>query len=292
MYIGRFAPSPTGSLHLGSLLTALASWCDVRAAQGKWLLRIEDIDTPRIQQGAVEHILRSLEYYGLYWDDEVSYQSQRISYYQQALDILQQKQLIFWCTCSRSQLAQTGSAIYTGHCRTQQQFRANAAARLAVPQPSFLIHFNDGVFGSQYEDISQTVGDFPLYRRDGIFTYQLAVVVDDALQGVTHIVRGADLLDNTARQIYLQRCLNYQTPSYSHIPLIVTAKGEKLSKQTGATALAFSNPSPILWQLLVLLGQNPPKSLQSNSKEDILDWAINNWDLTRIPATLKLITDN
>lgn len=292
MYIGRFAPSPTGALHLGSLLTALASWCDARAAQGKWLLRIEDIDTPRIQQGAVEHILHSLEHYGLYWDDEVSYQSQRTTYYQQALDILQHKQLIFWCTCSRSQLAQTGSAIYTGQCRTQQQFKANAAARLAVPQPNCLIQFNDGVFGAQYEDISQTVGDFPLYRRDSIFTYQLAVVVDDALQGITHIVRGADLLDNTARQIYLQRCLDYQTPFYSHIPLIVTSKGEKLSKQTGAKALDFTNPSATLWQLLVLLGQNPPKPLQYEAKEDILTWAINHWDLSNIPATLKLITDN
>lgn len=292
MYIGRFAPSPTGALHLGSLLTALASWCDARAAGGKWLLRIEDIDTPRIQQGAVEHILRSLEHYGLLWDDDVVYQSQRTQHYQHALNTLQQQQQIFWCTCTRSQLAQTGSVIYTGHCRTHTQFRPHASVRLAVPPQATVICFNDGIFGIQQEDISQSVGDFVIYRRDALFAYQLAVVVDDALQGVTHVVRGADLLDNTARQIYLQHCLGYTTPRYAHIPLIVTAQGEKLSKQTGAQALAFNNPSPILWQLLVLLGQKPPKTLQYHSKEDILNWAIKHWHLSYVPATLKLITDN
>lgn len=288
MYIGRFAPSPTGALHLGSLLTALASWCDARAAGGKWLLRIEDIDTPRIQQGAIEHILRSLEYYGLLWDDDVVYQSQRTQHYQHALNTLQQQQQVFWCTCTRSQL---GSAIYTGHCRVHHQFRPHASIRLAVPQAT-VIGFNDGVFGAQQEDISQSVGDFVIYRRDALFAYQLAVVVDDALQGVTHVVRGADLLDNTARQIYLQQCLRYITPHYTHIPLIVNTQGEKLSKQTGAQALTFNNPSPILWQLLVLLGQHPPKTLQYYPKEDILNWAIKHWHLSYVPATLKLITDN
>lgn len=291
MYIGRFAPSPTGALHLGSLLTALASWCDARAANGKWLLRIEDIDTPRIQQGAVEHIVAALTHYGLTWDDDVVYQSQRTHLYQQALNTLQQQHAIFWCTCSRSQLAQTQSAIYNGHCREHHHYRTQAAARLLVP-PSTTISFNDGVFGTQHEDISQTVGDFVVFRRDGLFAYQLAVVVDDALQGVTHIVRGADLLDNTTRQIYLQQQLGYNTPYYAHIPLIVNAQGEKLSKQTGATPLTFDNPSPILWQLLRLLGQNPPNALQSNPKEAILAWAVNNWCLSHIPATLKLITDN
>ena len=291
MYIGRFAPSPTGALHLGSLLTALASWCDARAANGKWLLRIEDVDTTRVQQGAVEHIVAALTHYGLTWDDEIVYQSQRTHLYQQALNTLQHQHAIFWCTCSRSQLAQTKSAIYNGHCRVHQHYRSQAAARLIVPCGT-TINFDDGVFSTQHEDISQTVGDFVVFRRDGLFAYQLAVVVDDALQGITHIIRGADLLDNTTRQIYLQQTLGYNTPHYAHIPLIVTAQGEKLSKQTGATALKFDNPSPILWQLLRLLGQNPPNALQSNSKEDILTWAVNNWRLSHIPATLKLITDN
>jgi glutamyl-Q tRNA(Asp) synthetase len=291
MYIGRFAPSPTGALHLGSLLTALASWCDARAANGKWLLRIEDVDTTRVQQGAVEHIIAALTHYGLTWDDEIVYQSQRTHLYQQALNTLQQQKSIFWCTCSRSQLAQTKSAIYNGHCREHHHYRPQSAARLLVPYGT-TINFDDGVFSTQHEDISQTVGDFVVFRRDGLFAYQLAVVVDDALQGITHIIRGADLLDNTTRQIYLQQKLGYDTPHYAHIPLIVTAQGEKLSKQTGATALKFDNPSPILWQLLRLLGQNPPNALQSNSKEAILTWAVNNWRLSHIPATLKLITDN
>lgn len=288
MYIGRFAPSPTGALHLGSLLTALASWCDARAAQGKWLLRIENLDTPRIQQGAIDHILRSLDHYGLHWDSDVVYQSQRLPLYQHALDTLHQKALLFWCTCSRSQLAQTKSPVYAGQCRTYPQYRPLAAIRLLVPQPSCLICFNDGVFGQQQEDISQCVGDFVLYRRDAIVSYQLAVVVDDALQGITHVVRGADLLDNTARQIYLQHCLGYLTPHYSHIPLITNRQGEKLSKQTGASALAFDNPSPILWQLLCLLGQQPPKTLQYESKDLVLAWAVHHWQMRYIPNTVKL----
>ncbi len=293
MYIGRFAPSPTGALHLGSLLTALASWCDARAAQGKWLLRIEDIDTTRIQRGATEHIFRSLEHYGLTWDEQVIYQSQRTALYQHALQQLQQQDAIFWCTCTRSQLAQTSNHLYAGQCRIHHTYRPHAAARLRV-EPSIKINFTDAIFGQQQENLAQTVGDFVVFRRDGLFAYQLAVVVDDALQGVTHIIRGADLLDNTARQIYLQQCLGYVTPHYGHIPLIVNHLGEKLSKQTGATALTFDNPSPLLWQLLRLLGQQPPNVLQSAPRDEILSWAIQHWQLTRIPATLKLnpITDN
>lgn len=293
MYIGRFAPSPTGPLHIGSLLTALASWCDARAKRGKWLLRIEDVDTTRIQPGAVDHIFRSLEHFGLFWDDEVVYQSQRTELYQQALEQLEQQHAIFWCRCSRSQLAQTGQALYTGACRHQLHYQPACAARVFVPQTT-IIQFQDQIFAHQYEDLSQTVGDFVIYRRDGLFAYQLAVVVDDALQGITHIVRGADLLDNTTRQLYLQQLLHYSHPTYGHLPLIVNQLGEKLSKQTGATALDLQHkPSPLLWQLLNLLGQQPPISLQSASKDDLLTWAIVNWQLSNIPATLKLtlITD-
>lgn len=288
MYIGRFAPSPTGPLHVGSLLTALASWCDARAACGKWLLRIEDVDTTRIQQGAVDHIFRSLEHFGLTWDDEVVYQSQRTALYQQALQLLEQQQAIFWCNCTRSQLAQTGQALYTGTCRHQLHYQPACAARLCVPSSTY-IQFEDRVFGRQYEDLSQTVGDFVLYRRDGLFAYQLAVVVDDAAQGITHIVRGADLLDNTARQIYLQQQLGYPRINYAHLPLIVNHLGEKLSKQTGATALDLTtNPSPVLWQLLGLLGQHPPSCLQFSAKDELLMWAIAHWQFANIPKQLKL----
>jgi glutamyl-Q tRNA(Asp) synthetase len=288
MYIGRFAPSPTGPLHIGSLLTALASWCDARAKQGKWLLRIEDVDTTRTQYGAVDHIFRSLEHFGLTWDDEVVYQSQRTELYQQALQYLEQQHAIFWCRCSRSQLAQTGQALYTGTCRHQLHYQPACAARLCVAASTY-IQFEDRVFGSQYEDISQTVGDFVIYRRDGLFAYQLAVVVDDALQGITHIVRGADLLDNTTRQIYLQQQLGYSSINYAHLPLIVNHLGEKLSKQTGATALDLNaHPSPILWQLLIHLGQQPPNDLQFSAKDQLLIWAIEHWQFANIPKQLKL----
>jgi glutamyl-Q tRNA(Asp) synthetase len=285
-YIGRFAPSPTGPLHFGSLLTALASWCDARAANGQWLLRIEDVDVVRTQQGAADHIIRTLEHYGLWWDGEIVYQSQRTEYYQAALQQLQQQGDIFWCTCSRADLAQTHSAIYTGHCRTHLQHRPHAAARLQVNNS--IINFDDGVFGNISESVADTVGDFVIFRRDGLFAYQLAVVVDDAEQGITDIVRGADLLDNTSRQIYLQQRLALTTPAYAHIPLVVNDQGEKLSKQTGASALTGENPSHYLWQALTLLGQRPPDVLQSEDCVTLLTWAINHWQRENIPKRLAL----
>lgn len=290
-YIGRFAPSPTGPLHMGSLLAAVASWVDARAAGGQWLLRIEDVDTTRIQAGAIGHFFRSLEHFGLLWDGEVVYQSQRTELYQHALEQLQQQQDIFWCTCTRSELARTGSAVYPGTCRPHLQPRPQAAARLRVPAPC-QIHFHDAVFGNLNEDLAQTVGDFVLFRRDGLFAYQLAVVVDDALQGITHIVRGADLLDNTARQIYLQQRLQLPTPAYCHLPLVTNHLGEKLSKQSGATALTFDEPGPYLWRVLSLLGQQPPNELQFADKGTVLAWAVQHWRLDAIAPTLKLNTNN
>lgn len=286
-YIGRFAPSPTGPLHVGSLLTAVASWCDARAAHGQWLLRIEDIDTTRCHAEAAEHIIRTLEHYGLWWDDQIVYQSQRHHYYQDALAILQQQGDIFWCVCSRRELAETHSPIYTGHCRNHPHYRANAAARVLIPSDTSLT-FHDAVFGKIRENIAQDVGDFVIYRRDGLFAYQLAVVVDDAEQGVTHVVRGADLLDNTARQIYLQQRLLLPTPHYAHIPLVVNHMGEKLSKQTGATALTWDNANVQLWQALTQLGQCPPNTLQFEDCESILDWAIQHWQRDNIPKQFIL----
>ena len=285
-YIGRFAPSPTGPLHFGSLLTALASWCDARAAKGQWLLRIEDVDVVRTQQGAADHIIRTLEHYGLWWDGKIIYQSQRTERYQAALQQLQQQNEIFWCTCSRAELAQTQSAIYTGHCRTHHQYSSQAAARIRVNNS--IIDFDDGVFGHISENIAETVGDFVIFRRDGLFAYQLAVVVDDAEQGITHIVRGADLLDNTSRQIYLQQRLRLSTPAYTHIPLVVNDNGEKLSKQTGASALAWENPSQYLWLALTLLGQHPADALQSEDCATILAWAVSHWQRENIPKRLTL----
>lgn len=286
-YIGRFAPSPTGSLHIGSLLTAVASWCDARAVNGQWLLRIEDVDTTRTQTGAADHIIRTLDHYGLGWDGEIVYQSQRTEFYQAALDILQQQGQIFWCTCSRSELAKSQSAIYSGTCRLHCHYRAHAAARVRVNEQ--VIMFDDGVFGHTHENLAESVGDFVVFRRDGLFAYQLAVVVDDAAQGVTDIVRGADLLDNTARQIYLQQRLSLSTPRYTHIPLVVNGMGEKLSKQTGAAALTTHNLSKNLWQVLSQLGQQPPNALQSENCQTILAWAIRHWQRHHIPQRLMLV---
>ncbi len=288
-YIGRFAPSPTGSLHIGSLLTAVASWCDARAANGKWLLRIEDVDTTRTQVGAADHVIRTLDQCGLWWDDTIVYQSQRTEYYQAALDTLQQQGDIFWCTCSRSQLATSPSAIYNGTCRLHRHYRAHAAARVRVNSQTIL--FDDGIFGHISENLTDTVGDFVVFRRDGLFAYQLAVVVDDAAQGITDIVRGADLLDNTARQIHLQHRLSLPTPRYAHIPLVVNAAGEKLSKQTGAAALNTHNLSKNLWQVLTQLGQQPPNALQSENCQTILTWATRHWQRHLIPQRLHLSAD-
>lgn len=287
MYIGRFAPSPTGSLHVGSLLTAVASWCDARASNGKWLLRIEDIDTTRCHAHAADHIIRTLEHYGLWWDDTIVYQRQRSSFYQDALTQLQDQGDIFWCTCSRRALAETNALICTGHCRDHRHYRPHAAARLRVPQETN-ITFHDENFGQVSEHLAQQVGDFVIFRRDGVFAYQLAVVVDDAEQGVTHVVRGADLLDNTARQIYLQQRLALPTPQYAHIPFIANDAGEKLSKQTGATALTWDNANVQLWQALTQLGQRPPNALQSEPCEQVLHWAIQHWQRNNIPKRLIL----
>src|SRR6185369_6600880 len=238
MYTGRFAPSPTGPLHFGSLVAALASWLDARAAGGRWLLRIEDLDRPRVEPGAAQHILETLRACGLDWDGEPVFQSRRTALYREAL--LQLKQDTYWCGCSRREIADSslglaadGARIYPGTCRDGLAAgKTPRALRLRVPAAP--ISFEDRVQGAQAQSLAAEVGDFVLCRAEEEFTYQLAVVVDDAAQEVTHVVRGADLLDSTARQIHLQRLLGLAQPSYLHVPAAVNAKGEKLSKQTGA----------------------------------------------------------
>ena len=281
---GRFAPTPTGPLHFGSLLAAVASYCDARHAGGQWLLRLEDIDPPREMPGAAATILRQLEAYGLHWDGPVLYQSQRTEAYVAAIDALEAKGLLFWCRCSRSALA--GHTVYPGTCREHRRPEPDAAIRLRVEPGT--VCFHDRVFGDQQEDVAATVGDFVIRRRDGLFAYQLAVVVDDAMQGVTHVVRGADLLDNTARQIYLQAQQGYPTPCYAHIPLAVNALGEKLSKQNFARALPVDHPEPILWEALRTLGQNPPTELTDAPVSEQLGWATAHWSLAAIPRRMLL----
>jgi glutamyl-Q tRNA(Asp) synthetase len=279
MVTGRFAPSPTGPLHFGSLLAALASWLDARAAAGRWLVRVEDLDRPRCQAGAANEILQALQRLGLNWDGEVLYQSQRELLYREALQSLEK--WTFWCGCTRREIADSslglaadGASIYPGTCRDGlPQGKAPRALRLRTGDTT--VRFHDRVQGLQHQTLGREVGDFVLYRADGLFAYQLAVVVDDAAQGVTDVVRGADLLDSTARQIHLQQLLGYATPRYLHIPVAVDAAGEKLSKLTGARPLDISRPGRELRRALTFLGQAETEDLSE---------AARNWDPTLIPA--------
>lgn len=279
---GRFAPSPTGPLHFGSLVAAVASYCDARAAGGAWLLRIEDIDPPREAAGAADRILRQLETYGLTWDGPVLYQHRRTEAYVEAISRLQAQGDVFWCTCSRTDLARAGGgALYPGTCRAFTAPRADAAVRLHVP--AGIIRFTDRVFGPREEDVAGSVGDFVIRRRDGLFAYQLAVVVDDAAQGVTDVVRGADLLDNTPRQILLQQRLGLPTPTHAHLPLATHADGQKLSKQTFAREIPVPALPRLLWQALDFLGQCPPQELENALPEEIVAWAVRHWRLAAVP---------
>lgn len=280
---GRFAPSPTGPLHFGSLIAALGSFLEARRQGGQWLLRIEDVDGPRTVPGAAVAILRALERHGLHWDGPVVYQSRRLAWYQAALERLSQTGLVYPCGCSRRHLAVgprgvDGVPIHPAVCRADRPPAGRAVAwRLRVDaQP---IVFEDALHGLRRQRLDQAVGDFVLRRADACFSYQLAVVIDDADQGVTHIVRGADLLDSTPRQIYLQRLLGLATPTYAHLPVAMDAHGVKLSKQTGAPALDERQPGPALWAALGFLGQQPPPELARATVATIIAWAMAHWRL-------------
>lgn len=287
-YRGRFAPSPTGPLHFGSLAAAVASWLDARAQGGEWLVRIEDVDTTRTVPGAADEILRALEAFGLEWDGEVTWQSRRTRLYEAALEKLRAKGLVYRCRCSRKEIADSGlrgieGAIYPGTCRDSALDPAEAGAdRLRVPpQP---IAFEDRAQGVILQDIAAEIGDFVLKRRDGLHAYQLAVVVDDAEQAVTHVVRGADLLLSTPRQILLQQLLGWPTPRYLHVPVATHASGEKLSKQTLAPAVDARNACAMLSRALEFLGQPPAPG---PSPRELLEAARKSWDAGRIPRCLE-----
>ena len=250
-YRGRFAPSPTGPLHFGSLVSALASWLDARAHGGAWLVRVEDIDGPRTVPGAAEDILATLERFGMHADEPPVWQSRQMARYQQALEQLKSAGLIYPCACTRKEItdsllhahARNTTLAYPGTCRDGLHGKPARAWRLRVPDgDSAVIRFEDRWKGTQTQNLATEVGDFVLRRADDQWAYQLAVVVDDADARITHIVRGADLMDSTARQIYLQRCLGVPTPEYLHVPVVTNEQGEKLSKQNGATALDSDRP--------------------------------------------------
>ena len=287
MQRGRFAPSPTGPLHFGSLIAAVGSFLEARRQGGEWVVRIEDIDTPRVVTGAADVILKTLENYGLYWDGTVIYQSQRIKRYQEALDQLLAQNMAYPCSCSRREIALIaplgpGGRIYPGICRNGQK-HPNRKTAIRLCTDTTPIQFYDRLQGSFTQQLEAELGDFVIRRADSIFAYQLAVVIDDADQDITDIVRGCDLLDSTPRQIYLQRQLGLPTPSYCHLPIAVNRNGDKLSKQTGATPVDDSNPTTGLVKALEFLGQTPPDILKRADVATIWDWALDNWNGTQIP---------
>jgi glutamyl-Q tRNA(Asp) synthetase len=318
IYRGRFAPSPTGPLHFGSLAAALASYLDAKHHRGVWLLRMEDLDAPRTVPGAASDILHMLESLGLHWDEEIVYQSHRMDAYEAALHTLRDIGAAYPCACTRKEIADSAlhgidGQIYPGTCRngipagregrawrvrTEDPIPASVAAegprgsgRVESKSPLPLkareaVEFDDALQGRVAQHLEQEIGDFVVRRADGLFAYQLAVVVDDAFQNITHVVRGADLLASTPRQIHLQRLLGLPTPRYMHVPIAVNAAGEKLSKQTRAAPVAYNGPAAALCAALDFLKQYPPAELGREGKGDILQWAVANWR----PENLRGIT--
>jgi glutamyl-Q tRNA(Asp) synthetase len=282
-YVGRFAPSPTGPLHVGSLLAATASYLQARSNKGRWLLRIEDIDPPREQHGAADAIVAALEAYGFEWDGPVLYQSHNTSRHREVIAHLMGTGYAYRCGCSRQTLAggATGPVgrIYPGTCRAGTRSKRTA---IRVRTDNVPVGFHDLVQGPQTMRVEAESGDFVIKRRDGLVAYHLAVVVDDLEQGISEIVRGIDLLDSTPRQIYLQRLLGYRPPGYAHIPVAVNSLGQKLSKTTGARALPLESPAPILFAALCALQQSPPADLVTADVATIWDWAAEHWALERL----------
>ncbi|MCZ6619200.1 MAG: tRNA glutamyl-Q(34) synthetase GluQRS [Gammaproteobacteria bacterium] len=281
---GRFAPSPTGPLHMGSLLAATASFLDARSQGIPWRLRIDDIDTPRTVPGAANDIIRTLADHELHWDGPVAWQSRHAADYEAALNTLTAAGRTFYCRCSRRQLR--GITVYPGTCRQQRNPAPDTAIRLEVADadPGFV----DRIQGRQQNRLNETVGDFIVKRRDGLIAYQLATAVDDGNVEIAQVVRGADLLDNTPRQLYLMQLLNLEAPSYAHIPTLVNAAGQKLSKQYHAAPVDNTNARENLYLALCLLGQDPPAESRFSSCEELLGWGIGNWFIDAIPRVKKL----
>jgi len=281
-YIGRYAPSPTGPLHFGSLVAALASFLDARKNHGAWLLRIEDLDPPRESASAPANIIKQLGAHGLHWDGNILYQSTRLSAYADALSELSRSNLVYPCDCIRKNLP----PVYPGTCRDKKpnEVKSPHAIRLIVDKNTICI--NDAVLGTQKWQLGSEIGDFIVRRKDSLFSYQLAVVVDDGFQNITHVVRGADLLDSTPRQMYLADKLNLIIPNYMHIPVVLGESGDKLSKQANAEPIKNENNIANLLQALDFLGQPLPK--EASDCKLLLEDAISNWNVNAIPKQMAL----
>jgi len=276
-YIGRFAPSPTGPLHFGSLLAALASYFDAKKHHGQWLVRIEDLDPPREMPGAIDLILQALEVHQLIPDQEIIYQSQRHDAYQHALQQLIDKDLAFPCQCSRKQLSAT-QGIHLGRCECDTE---QAHAWRFAFTPDQALNFGDQLQGL-YQQPANEIGDFVIRRKDQLWAYQLALVVDDEYQNISHVVRGIDLIDSTLRQNLLQQALGYKIPHYAHIPVACADNGQKLSKQNYAPQLDNSCPAKNIWQALSWLRQQPPEDMQKASVKELLVWGCEHWDISAL----------
>ena len=291
-YRGRFAPSPTGELHFGSLVAAVGSYLDARANNGQWIVRIEDVDSTRCHPEYETSILQTLDAFGFEWDGPVLRQTDRTDAYRAAFDRLKREGLVYGCACTRKEIADSvigvdGAPVYPGTCRNGlHDGKAARAWRLFVPDRTF--GFDDRIQGHQSQNLEKDVGDFVLLRADGLFAYQLAVVVDDAEQGINHIVRGADLLASTPRQIWLHECLDEPVPVYAHLPLAVNACGEKLSKQTRAAPVGPADPVPMLKAAMRFLNLAPEKD--DFALQDLWNWAIMNWSIKIVPQTQTIKT--
>ena len=310
IYRGRFAPSPTGPLHIGSLIAAVGSYLQAKSQNGQWLIRIEDIDPPREVKGASENIIRTLDQFGFEWDGEILYQSSRTDAYEEIIDYLKTHQHAYHCNCSRKQINETAcpginGPIYPLTCykdrnsgkkyrpkKNQLKESRNAALRFHTPDK--VIAFEDKVQGTITQNVANESGDFVVQRADGLFNYQLAVVIDDAHQKITEIVRGSDLLNLTASQISLQQALKFSSPTYLHMPIVTNAAGQKLSKQTEAKAIESKYASQALWFCLDFLGQQPPAEIRSATLTELWPWASTNWDTQKIPRLLNsaIVTDD
>jgi len=287
-YRGRFAPTPSGPLHFGSMIAAIGSYCDARAHGGDWQVRIDDIDAPRVVSGSADDILRTLEGFALEWDGCAIYESHNMDAYHSALHALRATGRLFACSCSRKEIAKSAitgldGPVYPGTCRNGlPPGRAGRSLRLRVDEGT-RIGFDDALQGLVSQDLATAIGDFVVYRADGIFSYHLACVVGDAHQDVTHVVRGADLIDSTPRQIHLQRLLHLPTPAYLHLPVAINKRGEKLSKQTRASPVYAAQAAPTIDAVLRFLGQQPPQELVRWSAADAMKWAVSAWRRDKIP---------
>ena len=282
-YVGRFAPTPSGPLHFGSLVAAVASYLDARANQGSWLLRIEDLDPPRTVPGSIDAIFLCLDTFGLHWDGEPLFQSQRQQAYCEALEQLLQQGQTYPCSCSRAQFK--ANSLYRCPCLAHPPSSQGLARRIRLPRQSITV--DDVIIGPQTQHLADDVGDFVVQRKDQLFSYQLAVVVDDAEQHISNIIRGSDLYHQTPRQVWLQNCLNFKQPIYGHLPIITNNQGQKLSKQNLARPLDILQAPSLLSEALERLGQATPCTLRQAPVEEQLAWAVAQWDINCVPKCMQ-----